>query len=119
MIQIILSVSQLGYRWEIDARVIAKDRAHYYASKEEPEDYEATLEREYALALTDHAMLCDWYEGNMNWDDIPVSHKVLLAAPVVTSPSDLACLLAAATCVIRVETREIADDTVPTFHSCP
>ena len=115
----IISITHLGYRWEVDACFIAKDRAHYYATQEEPENYEATLQAEYDLAMENDDLLLDWYQGETYWQEIPGDKKALVRTPTITSPEELEDIeeKSEADPVIVVETREVGDDTVPTFNA--
>ncbi len=60
-----------GERYDIPAKVIAEDRARYYAEKFEGEEgtYDEIFEKE-MWVLDDRLELLDWISNNMNWEDV-------------------------------------------------
>lgn len=91
----VLQLSSRGYIWEIDASVIADDRALYYmnlglsrglSEAEAQGDYQET----YDYTISDSYELQDWYFNNMNWSDIPDQNKKLVQTPPpLSSPDEL------------------------------
>lgn len=62
-----------GETWEINARIIAEQRAEYYANKEcekGTEEHQEMLEKEEKHALNNLYVLRDWALGSMNWETI-------------------------------------------------
>lgn len=85
----ILVIEGLGFRWEIDADVIAQHRADYYSAKADPTDRNAVFEDEYVLTLEDDELLVDWYLGDMEWNDVPMRQKRQTRTPFLGTPPDL------------------------------
>ncbi|KKN60230.1 hypothetical protein LCGC14_0534290 [marine sediment metagenome] len=56
-----------GSTWHVPADLIANDRAHYYATKENGQE---TYDEEYKFTLEDNTELIDWAINNMNWADV-------------------------------------------------
>ncbi len=62
-----------GSQWDIEAKVIADNRAQYYADQEDPEDPAAQHEvykEEFEYAMGDDSELLDWAPNNMDWADV-------------------------------------------------
>lgn len=63
-----------GDVFEIQAHVIAVDRACYYATKEEGEQEtearSAIYHSEYNYTIQEDTELVDWVKNNMNWEDV-------------------------------------------------
>jgi hypothetical protein len=55
-----------GSWWSVPARVIAENRARYYAAS----DSDTTFEKEFDFTLRDADELTDWASNNMNWADV-------------------------------------------------
>jgi hypothetical protein len=55
-----------GQKYDIPAKVIANNRATYYADKEGKGKYQ----EEYDFTLNDKFELQDWAANNMNWEDV-------------------------------------------------
>lgn len=51
--------------WQVPAKVVAANRAKYYA-----EAFDRTFEEEFTAAMTEDQELLDWSRGNMNWSDV-------------------------------------------------
>jgi len=67
-----------GITYEIPARVIAEDRARYYADIDGYEEESQEFLNEVNYALDDQYTLFDWIENNMNWNDIePYAEEVV------------------------------------------
>lgn len=65
-----------GQVWEVKARIIAEDRARYYAERAaryDGKDRDTVYYDELAITLENHDLLIDWFEGNMDWADIEMS----------------------------------------------
>lgn len=56
-----------GSTWHVPVHLIADDRAHYYAEKE---DGEKTYHEEYQFTLENDDELIDWATNNMDWADV-------------------------------------------------
>lgn len=69
-----------GSKWEVPARVIAEDRAKYYASQE---DAETTYEQEFESTMKDHDELIDWAANNMNWEAVVAKASRAVPPPIV------------------------------------
>lgn len=55
-------------KWDVPAKIIAENRAKYYANLEPPS--QETYETEYEYTMNDKAELVDWAHNNMNWDEV-------------------------------------------------
>ena len=65
-------------KWDVPARLIAHDRAKYYAEKGE------SYQEEYDYVINDDSELIDWAAGNMNWSDVKdMAMKIELPEPKV------------------------------------
>lgn len=65
--------------WRIPAEIIAKNRAHYYALKENVEDNENTFKEEFEYVMSEDGQdeIADWAFNNMNWIDFyPFAEQV-------------------------------------------
>lgn len=72
-----LEVKWQGFVWHIDADAVADARASYYADK----DPDTTYQEEYDFTYGDNEELLDWYNNNMNYEDVPEDKKRLVKAP--------------------------------------
>ena len=59
-----------GSWWEVPAKVVADNRASYYAAKEEPGHRTGIYEEEFEFTLKDEYELEDWAANNMNWSEV-------------------------------------------------
>ncbi|HET7323127.1 MAG TPA: hypothetical protein VFJ06_02220 [Halococcus sp.] len=62
-----------GERYGVPARIVAEDRASYYAQRDPPDDEEKRGEKrqqELDDTLENPAELIDWAHSNMEWDDL-------------------------------------------------
>lgn len=62
-----------GEEWAIPLRVVAEDRAKYYAEK----DKETTFEEEFKFCMEDSYEGIDWFQNNMSCKDFK-EHFVLI-----------------------------------------
>ncbi|MCM1564894.1 MAG: hypothetical protein NC238_02860 [Dehalobacter sp.] len=53
-------------KWDVPAKIIADNRAAYYAKI----DPETTYEEEFEFTMTDDHELRDWAANNMDWDEV-------------------------------------------------
>lgn len=60
-----------GEKYRIPAKVVAEDRADYYATKFEGEEgeYEDIFEDEMWVLDSEYELI-DWMTGNMDWEDV-------------------------------------------------
>ena len=66
-----------GVTYAVPARMIAEDRAKYYAGIDGYEEDSQEFLDEVNAALEDELMIFDWVENNMNWSDLkPYAEKV-------------------------------------------
>jgi hypothetical protein len=66
-----------GITYEIPARVIAEDRARYYADVDGYEEDSQEFLDEVNSALYNEYEIFDWVENNMNWSDLqPYAQKI-------------------------------------------
>ena len=66
-----------GAVWSLPAKVVAENRAAYYAEI----DAETTFEKEVKSALEDDSyLLTDWAANNMHWADLQ-PHATLISPP--------------------------------------
>ena len=77
-----------GSKWDVPAKFIAEDRAHYYAKRDAskrpvmtPEQFAEVFAEEVKYCIENDYELKYWAENNMNWID--VTH---LATMVPTVP---------------------------------
>ena len=62
-----------GSKWDVPARVIAEDRAKYYAefvSKRDELDYDTVYKEEFEFTMDDKYELKDYAADNMDWSDV-------------------------------------------------
>jgi len=59
-----------GVTYVVPARMIAEDRARYYASVDGYEEDSQEFLDEVNATLDDEFMILDWVENNMNWCDL-------------------------------------------------
>lgn len=85
----VLEITKGGFVFHVDLEAVAKNRADYYGKNDPDPDYDTTYKAEYEFTSNDHAEAIDWFENNMNWEDIPFAEKRLVSAPKVESPSDI------------------------------
>lgn len=64
-----------GSKYDVPAKIIAENRAKYYADI----DPDTTYEEEYEFTMTDSYELKDWAANNMNWDEVK-AHAVKVPA---------------------------------------
>jgi len=55
-----------GSVWDVPAKIIADNRAKYYAEI----DPDTTYEGEFDFTMTDRYELKDWAANNMDWDEV-------------------------------------------------
>lgn len=72
-----------GSKWDVPAKMIAENRAAYYArldvERGDAADYERAFAREVKYALSDGYEIEDWAANNMNWSD--VSEVAVMTTP--------------------------------------
>lgn len=62
-----------GSKYDVPAKLIAEDRAKYYAkldSERGGEDYYEAYRREFDFTMENNFELKDWAANNMNWEDV-------------------------------------------------
>jgi hypothetical protein len=61
-----------GSKWDVPAKIIAEDRARYYACEETKfsEKFNRVYEEELRYCLDDDYEIEDWAANNMNWVDV-------------------------------------------------
>jgi len=59
-----------GSKWDVPARLVAENRAKYYAEKNPDNPSQSTYEEEFEYAMSDDYELKDWAAGNMDWEDV-------------------------------------------------
>ncbi|MBC8489855.1 MAG: hypothetical protein H8D45_27885 [Bacteroidetes bacterium] len=67
-------------QWAIPAKLIAINRAQYYAQLETERgngEYEDVFAKEVKYAMSDEHEITDWAANNMNWKDV-YSHAIQL-----------------------------------------
>ena len=69
-----------GSLWDVPARVIADNRAKYYAEGD-PGEYE----EEFRFTMDDNFELRDWAANNMDWDEVK-SYAVKVEEPPQQEP---------------------------------
>ncbi len=57
-----------GVVYSIPAKIVAEDRADYYATQDDG-DYDEIFKQE-MWVLDDELELLDWMRGNMDWEDV-------------------------------------------------
>lgn len=66
-----------GSKYDVPARIIADDRAKYYAGN----DPETTYQEEFDFTMGDDFELQDWAANNMNWEDV-AEHAIKVDEPL-------------------------------------
>lgn len=63
-----------GRLFSVNAQVVAKSRAEYYAQIDVKDDpslkFEEVYDKEFAYSISSEDELVDWLENNMNWYDL-------------------------------------------------
>lgn len=62
-----------GSKYDVPAKLIAEDRAKYYAkldSERGDADYDEAYRNEFDFTMENDFELKDWAANNMNWDDV-------------------------------------------------
>lgn len=87
MTERVIRINDTGFIWEVDMEIIADNRAHYYAHKEALAtlDYPTIFEAEMEFIRNDPAEGLDWFQNNMDWDDIK-SHAKFIERPEKSEP---------------------------------
>jgi hypothetical protein len=79
----VLRLSKYGYVWEVDAGIIAHNKADWLKLEGDYQD-----EYDYVLANPDE--IIQWFVENMFWDEIPEENKrVIKTPPIPKSPFEL------------------------------
>jgi len=63
-----------GSEWEVPASVVADNRAHYYADRDE----DTTYDEEFEFAMSDSSEIKDWASNNMEWNDVKEHAKQVI-----------------------------------------
>lgn len=71
----IVRIEQDGYVWHVPVKIIAENRAEFYADDTDS-DYDTELE----YAMNEPSEVIDWLMNNMNWEDIR-AYATLVAIP--------------------------------------
>jgi len=81
----VIAIEKAGYVWHVNLHDVADHRAKYYAEK----DKDTTYQAEYDFVMEDDYEGVDWFQNNMNWDDIPEDAKEMVERPFVRQPDDI------------------------------
>jgi len=70
--------------WKIPAKVIAENRAKYYADidSKQGEEFDTVYKEELDLTMQNNTMLIEWAENNMNWLDVKQLAKLVGQVPI-------------------------------------
>lgn len=71
-----LEIEDSGYVWRVPLLVIAEERARYYAKR----DPDTSFEEEVDYVMEDGFEGIDWYQNNMNFEDV-AEHATLYTTP--------------------------------------
>lgn len=77
MAKFIYITTENKYVYKVPARVVAESRAEHYKEDGYEEEYKYTMESDFELS--------DWFNNNMDWDDVK-KHAVLVSAPEQDEP---------------------------------
>lgn len=77
-----IEVEDSGFVWEIPLEVIAADRAKYYAER----DKDTTYQDEFYYVMDDECEGIDWFENNMNWEDVAKEAKLVVTPGPLAEP---------------------------------
>ncbi len=72
-----IQVEDNGYVWRVPLKVVARNRAAYY---EQRDGDPASFKAEYDFVMGDEFEGLDWFQNNMNWEDVS-DHAVLVMRP--------------------------------------
>ena len=82
----VIEILKGGFVWHIDLEYVADNRAKYYAEK----DKETTYQDEYDFVMEDDYQGIDWYQNNMDFEDVPFDRRRLVSSPKTPdSPNDI------------------------------
>ena len=70
-----------GERWAVPVRVIAENRAAFYADEFDGDAAKSLKEDTLPLFEADEHDIKDWAANNMNWSDVKPHAKLLPTAP--------------------------------------
>lgn len=86
----VLEIKKGGYTFQVDVSAVAHNRADYYGKKDPEPDYDTTYKSEYEHTMTDGYDAIDWFENNMNWEDVPEENRRISDSPKPPeSPEDI------------------------------
>lgn len=71
-----IQVEDNGYVWRFPLKIVARNRAAYYEQRDE----DTTFQEEYDLVMGDEFEGIDWFQNNMDWEDVS-DHAVLVMRP--------------------------------------
>lgn len=80
-------------KWDVDAEVIAHDRARHFANQDVKDpstdgslaQWNRVYDDEFAYTMSDDGELLDWAANNMNWSDVQ-RHAVKVQEPPQAPP---------------------------------
>ena len=72
----VIRIEDAGFVWHVPLHVVAKHRADYYAAN----DKDTTHESEMEFVMSDDFEGIDWYQNNMDWENVE-RHAILIASP--------------------------------------
>jgi len=76
-------VEEDGYAWHVPLQFIAEHRAKFYA-----DDADSTEADEIAFVMDDDYEGVDWFQNNMNWEDVQAV-AVLVQTPEPKAEPDM------------------------------
>jgi hypothetical protein len=66
-----------GVTYAVPAKIVAEDRARYYANVDGYEEDSQEFLNEVNTALDDEFMIFDWVQNDMNWSDLrPYAERI-------------------------------------------
>ena len=89
----ILVITCLGFQWEIDGTAIVQHKARWIQSRDTTRELGAISAEITAECLQDPYLLFDWYQGNMDWKDVPCHAKRCTQTPYLGTPEALTRVL--------------------------
>ncbi len=78
----VIEINDGGFVWHVPADAIAKNRAYYYAQREDHDVYQ----EEYDYTLGDNSELIDWFMNNMDWEDVEEVATLVKTPPQPKKP---------------------------------
>jgi hypothetical protein len=78
----VIRINDAGFIWDVPLEHIARHRATHYAAR----DKDTTFQEEFDYVMSDEYEGLDWFQNNMNFEDIEKDAKFIQAPEPLTKP---------------------------------